>query len=176
MRDAGETLGPLPGGAVSGWVGERVPRAPCSSHHSVFPPSSIHSVLGWEPQRAPIGQEAACLDSRLPGPLGEKTGLVTSPTSHACPHFTRPTCPNLQEDEPRGWKEMPRWSPATWIHERTLNPAPSISFPCKPANTTAGRTQEAGRVLFCEWSHGLGPCFCRSCPALPDHSITSLKR
>lgn len=67
---------------------------------------------------------------------------------------------------------MPRWSPATWIHE-LLTPPPSISFPANLQTPRTGRTQEAGKSCFCEWSHGLGPCFCQILPASPDHSITS---
>lgn len=54
---------------------------------------------------------------------------------------------------------MPRWSPAMWTHE-LLTPPPSISFPANLETPQAGRTREAGRSCFCEWSYGLGPCFC----------------
>ena len=69
------------------------------------------------------------------------------PTSHACPPLHPVPAPASREDEPRDWREMPRWSPATWTHE-LLMPPPSVSFPAKLQTPRAGRTREAGRSCF----------------------------
>ena len=45
--------------------------------------------VGTTEGKAPIGQEAVCLVSRLPGPPGEKQGLRDkSPPPMPAPHFT----------------------------------------------------------------------------------------
>ena len=92
MGEAGETPGPPAGGSNEwlGW-GTCAPKASCSSYHSVFPPSLIHSSwgVGTTEGKAPIGQEAVCLVSRLPGPPGEEQGLRDkSPPPMPAPHFT----------------------------------------------------------------------------------------
>ena len=97
---------------------------------------------------------------------------MTSPHLPCLPPLHPVPAPASREDEPRGWREMPRWSPATWTHE-LLTPPPSISFPANLQTQRAGRTREAGRSCFCEWSHGLCPCLCQILPASPDHSVTS---
>lgn len=54
---------------------------------SLFDP--LRPGVGTTEGKAPIGQEAACLDSRLPGPLGEEQGLRNeSPPPMPAPHFT----------------------------------------------------------------------------------------
>lgn len=85
--------------------------------------------VGTTAGKAPIGQEAARLVSKLPGPPGEEQGLHNeSPPPMPAPPLHPVPAATSREDEPRGWKEIPRWSPVTWIHE-LLTPPPSISFP-----------------------------------------------